>query len=224
MNARIWMIAVFAAIVAANVGIAAAGDPPPDGLATPALPKELTIDLGGGVKLELILIPAGKFYMGTAAVKGEFQKGAPFPKDANEKPRHLVQITKLFYLGKYPITQEQWQAVVGANPSHFQGPKNPVEEVSWQELCGGVSGQSEFAGSSTRSHLHVANGGAMGICVPREIDHALQLRERRVAARRLRLVFSELKRDHSSGRRKEAERMGSLRHARKRRRVVPGCL
>ena len=79
-------------------------------------PKELAVDLGGGVKLDLVLIPAGSFTMG----------------DDNETA-HKVRITKPFYLGKYEVTQEQWKAVMGSNPSHFNGPKNPVEQVSWDD-------------------------------------------------------------------------------------------
>jgi len=82
-------------------------------------PKELTVDLGGGVKMEFVLIPAGSFMMGD-------EKGDYF-----EKPVHKVTITKPFYLGKYEVTQEQWEAVMGNNPSHHKGPKNPVEQVSW---------------------------------------------------------------------------------------------
>ena len=44
-----------------------------------------------------------------------------------------MRITKPFYLGKYLVTQEQWEAVMGNNPSNFKGPKNPVEEVSWDD-------------------------------------------------------------------------------------------
>ena len=55
-----------------------------------------------------------------------------------EMPKHRVNLQE-FYLGKYPITQEQYQAVMGNNPSEFQdNPKNPVENVSWddaQEFC-----------------------------------------------------------------------------------------
>ncbi len=51
----------------------------------------------------------------------------------DEKPQHRVGITRAFHLGKCPVTQEQWQAVMGSNPSHFHGPKNPVEKVSWDD-------------------------------------------------------------------------------------------
>ena len=84
-----------------------------------SLPKELAADLGGGVKLEMVLVPAGEFMMGSP----DSDKGAA----SDEKPQHRVRITKPFYLGKYPVTQEQWTAVMGANPSLFKGPKNPVE-------------------------------------------------------------------------------------------------
>ncbi len=78
-----------------------------------------------GVKLEMVLIPAGEFLMGSP----DSDKDA----DADEKPQHRVRITKPFYLGKYLVTQEQWEAVMGSNPSHFKGPKNPVEQVSWDD-------------------------------------------------------------------------------------------
>jgi formylglycine-generating enzyme required for sulfatase activity len=91
------------------------------------IPKELTLDLGGDVKMETVLIRAGKFLMGSA--QGRFD---------NEKPVHEVTISQPFYLGKYPVTQEQWQAVMGSNPSRFRGMNRPVEGVSWneaQEFC-----------------------------------------------------------------------------------------
>ncbi|MGA2032296.1 MAG: formylglycine-generating enzyme family protein [Thermoguttaceae bacterium] len=90
----------------------------------------MTVDLGGGVKLEMVLIPAGEFLMGSPDSDSNAL--------GNEKPQHRVRITKPFYLGKYPVTQEQWEAVMGNNPSHFKGPKNPVEQVSWdncQQFC-----------------------------------------------------------------------------------------
>jgi formylglycine-generating enzyme required for sulfatase activity len=85
-------------------------------------PKDsLTIDLGGGVSMEMILIHPGSFLMGSE--KGE----------DDEKPVHKVTISRPFYLGKFEVTQEQWQAVMGANPASFKGPKNPVENVSWDD-------------------------------------------------------------------------------------------
>ncbi len=104
---------------------------------TKSPPKELTVDLGKGVKLELVLIPAGEFLMGSP----------DSDKDARreEKPQHRVRITKPFYLSKYLVTQEQWEAVMGNNPSHFKGPKNPVETVSWhdcQQFLGKLNAKS----------------------------------------------------------------------------------
>jgi len=90
-----------------------------------ALPKTLTVDLNDKVKLEFVLIPAGKFLMGSP----DLDKDA-FPQ---EKPQHRVRITKPFYLGKYLVTQEQWQAMMDANPSRFKALKNPVENVSWND-------------------------------------------------------------------------------------------
>jgi formylglycine-generating enzyme required for sulfatase activity len=53
--------------------------------------------------------------------------------DADEKPAHRVQITKAFEIGKYEVTQAQWQAVMGSNPSTIKGDDRPVETVSKNE-------------------------------------------------------------------------------------------
>jgi formylglycine-generating enzyme required for sulfatase activity len=81
-------------------------------------PKTLAVDLGGGVKMEMVLIPAGQFMMGD---------------DEDMKPVHKVHITRPFYLGAHEVTQQQWEAVMGSNPAKFKGPKNPVEKVSWDD-------------------------------------------------------------------------------------------
>src|SRR6516165_10327343 len=66
-----------------------------------------SLDLGGGVKLELILVPAGSFLMGSPA---EAPAGAP--KDlqyvANQEKQHKVTLTQPFYMGKYEVTQAQY--------------------------------------------------------------------------------------------------------------------
>ena len=55
-------------------------------------------------------------------------------RDGDEKPIHTVQITQPFYLAKHLVTQAQWEAVMGKNPSNFTGdPNRPVEKVSWDD-------------------------------------------------------------------------------------------
>jgi len=75
--------------------------------------------------MAMVLIPAGEFLMGSPDSDQYAQ--------SDEKPQHRVRITEPFYLGKYQITQEQWEAVMGGNPSRFPGPRNPVEQVSWED-------------------------------------------------------------------------------------------
>ena len=88
---------------------------------TKELSKKLAVDLGGGVKMELVLIPAGEFKMGsgesaeaTAAffnkTYGEDLLNADLFKD--EHPRHRVRITKPFYLGTYHVTRGQFRQFV----------------------------------------------------------------------------------------------------------------
>ncbi len=104
------------------------------------LPGKLTLDLGGGVTMEFVLIPAGEFMMGSAQSPEEVaRQGGGKPEwFENEHPRHRVRISKPFYMGKYEVTQAQWEAVMGAHPSQFKGDNRPVEQVSWddcREFC-----------------------------------------------------------------------------------------
>ena len=87
-------------------------------------PMEAKIDLGKGVKLEMVLIPAGKFMMGSPAS----QIGRK-----SDETQYEVTLTKPFYMGKYEVTQEQWQAVMGDNPSLAKGAKLPVNKLSWND-------------------------------------------------------------------------------------------
>jgi formylglycine-generating enzyme required for sulfatase activity len=86
--------------------------------------KAEVIDLGKDVKLEMVLVPAGKFVMGSP--KKEKDR-------SDDETQHEVTLTKPFYIGKYEVTQEQWEAVMGKNPSRRKGAKLPVTDVSWND-------------------------------------------------------------------------------------------
>ncbi|MEG4996995.1 formylglycine-generating enzyme family protein [Microcoleus sp. B4-D4] len=87
-------------------------------------------DLGDGVVLDMVYIPGGTFMMGSPITeKGRYK---------SESPQHQVKVPT-FYAGKYPITQAQYQVVMGNNPSRFKGGKRPVENerpvdyVGWSD-------------------------------------------------------------------------------------------
>ena len=75
--------------------------------------------------MEFVLIPAGTFTMGSPDSHPH--------ADNDEKPAHQVTISEPFYMGKYEVTQAQWKAVMGENPSRFKGDDHPVENVSWED-------------------------------------------------------------------------------------------
>jgi serine/threonine protein kinase len=81
-------------------------------------------DLGNGVTLEMVQIPGGKFLMGSP----KREQG----RRPDEGPQHQVTVPG-FFIGKYEITQAQYQAIMGNNPSDFREAKRPVERVSWNE-------------------------------------------------------------------------------------------
>ncbi len=114
-------------------------------------PEVLTIDLPHHIQLELIKIPAGSFMMGTpkAEVKRLNQEYSTDWYNC-ELPQHRVTL-RAFYLGKYPVTQEQYQAVMGNNPSHFQdNSRNPVECVSWDDAQAFCQKLKEITGEDFR--------------------------------------------------------------------------
>jgi len=98
--------------------------------ANPPLPPTITVNLptlpNNAKPLEMVLIPVGTFLMGSPNTEKDQYDG--------EGPQHKVTISKDFYMGKYEVTQAQWEAVMGNNPSYYKGqPNNPVEQVSWND-------------------------------------------------------------------------------------------
>jgi formylglycine-generating enzyme required for sulfatase activity len=75
---------------------------------------------------EMVIIPPGSFMMGSP----EGEKGGT----DNERPQHSVTIAVPFALGTAEVTQGEWEAVMGSNPSHFRGANRPVEKVSWNDV------------------------------------------------------------------------------------------
>jgi formylglycine-generating enzyme required for sulfatase activity len=94
-------------------------------------------DLGNGVALEMVFIPGGRFRMGSPSNEEWHQEP--------ESPQHWVRVPA-FYMSKYPITQAQWQAVMGVNPAYFKGENRPVECVSWHSAVEFCQRRSQSAG------------------------------------------------------------------------------
>jgi formylglycine-generating enzyme required for sulfatase activity/tRNA A-37 threonylcarbamoyl transferase component Bud32 len=93
------------------------------------------------VALELVEIAGGTFLMGSPETEAE--------RWDYESPQHEVKIAP-FLMGRYPITQSQWQAVIGRNPAHFKGNNHPVERVSWHESVAFCQQLSEQVGRKFR--------------------------------------------------------------------------
>ena len=109
--------------------------------------KPMTVDLGGGVKLELVWIPPGEFLMGSP--------GDEMGRSKNEGPQHRVKISRGFWMGKYEVTREQWDRVMGRKPtwflmSHWSGKdyskmtNHPIDSVNWadcQDFVGAINAE-----------------------------------------------------------------------------------
>jgi formylglycine-generating enzyme required for sulfatase activity len=90
----------------------------------------------GGAQLEMVEVPGGTFMMGSPETEANRSKA--------EGPQHQVTL-RGFYMGKYEVTQAQYQAVMGTNPSSFKGGDLPVENVSWNdavEFCKRLSAKT----------------------------------------------------------------------------------
>lgn len=93
------------------------------GWSTPVFSQQLK-EITNSIEIKLVLIHAGSFTMGSPAKEvGRIPIETP----------HEVTITKPFYLGVYEVTQDQYEKVMGKNPSGFKGAKNPVDTVNWDD-------------------------------------------------------------------------------------------
>ena len=102
----------------------------------------------GDIDIEMVYVEPGEFRMGATAE----QQGT----NPNEVPSHDVQITKGYWIGQFEVTQEQWETVMGHNPSLYKGkdgkaePKLPVTDVKWFECQIFVNKLSELSGYKFR--------------------------------------------------------------------------
>jgi formylglycine-generating enzyme required for sulfatase activity len=104
--------------------------------------------LDTATQIEMVLIPPGSFQMGCT------ESPSQYVCSSQEYPVHSVTLTNAFYLGRYEVTQSQWLAVMGWNPSYFQSASaqvpsaqvgnRPVDQVAWNEVAnlGGFMGQT----------------------------------------------------------------------------------
>lgn len=86
-------------------------------------------------QIEYVKIPAGEFTMGCSPDESPYMPDGSYePCQKRAQPAHRVRITKPFEMGKYEVTQTQWEAVRGTNPSYFRGADRPVEQVSFDAV------------------------------------------------------------------------------------------
>lgn len=107
----------------------------------PGIPRageQRRISLGQGKTLEFVYIPPGAFMMGSNDGR------------SNEKPVHRVQITRGYWMGKYEVTQVQYETLMGNNPSTFKGKNHPVDSVSWENATAFCQRVSQTTGEACR--------------------------------------------------------------------------
>ena len=94
------------------------------------------------IEVEMVFVKGGTFTMGCTPEQGRDCSIA-------EKPAHQVTLSD-YYIGKYEVTQAQWQAVMGTNPSKFKGDNLPVENVSWNDIQKFLTKLNEITGKQYR--------------------------------------------------------------------------
>lgn len=95
------------------------------------------------IEPEMVFVKGGTFTMGATSEQKKYAQ-------RNEWPPHSVTLSD-YFIGKYEITQEQWKAVMGNNPSYFKGDLNcPVESVSWNEVQEYITKLNQQTGKTYR--------------------------------------------------------------------------
>ncbi len=116
------------ATLASGAISATEGAPSPKAAGASGADREITVVLPGNVPLVLQRIPAGTFTMGSPTSERNRM---------DDEAQHQVTLTRDYYIGKYEITQGQWRAIMGNDPSYFaSGDDYPVDQVSWDDITG----------------------------------------------------------------------------------------
>jgi len=120
----------------------------------------LTVVDGPSAALDMVAIAPGTYLRGSPVTPFAV---APFWNQANTQPVHPVTIGRPFWIGRHEVTQAQYQAVMGSNPSRFQGPtyanaaQRPVEQVSWTEAiayCAALTASEQAAGRVPTGYVY----------------------------------------------------------------------
>ena len=125
--------------------------------------------------MEMIFCPPGTFTMGSPT--SETGRGG-------DETQHQVTLTNGFYLGKYEVTQAQYQTVMNGNseglnadPSQFKGSNRPVEKASWEDAQIFLTRLNSIEQSAGRLpnglEIRIAHGGGVGVCLPGRHDHGV---------------------------------------------------
>ena len=100
------------------------------------------LQLADEVSLELVMIPAGEFHMGSPDDE---------PGRSADEVAHRVRLSRALLIGRYEVTQRQYEAVMGTNPSFYQGdPQLPVERVTWEQAAEFCRRASQLTGRDVR--------------------------------------------------------------------------
>ena len=122
-DARKWISAGALSFLLGTCGVAISASPPQSSQNASSVTYTKN-ELG----MEFVAVSPGEFQMGCS------EGAKPNECSRDEKPRHRVQITKAFEMGKSEVTGKQWQAVMGSDPSAFKGEDLPVEQVTFTQV------------------------------------------------------------------------------------------